>query len=111
LSETVGPSGHRIGTDILSTTDRFADGSLYLFDTSGRASAKSQLLEDIPRLISEAGYVTGVGDFYESIYNVTPTHSDDVHTAIVENPDIEVITPAGGERRKASTIDPGYTQT
>jgi hypothetical protein len=45
-----------------------------------------------------------VGDFYESIYNMTPAHTDDVHSAIIENPDVEVITPAGGERRKANTI-------
>jgi hypothetical protein len=79
-------------------------GTLYLFDQSGRESAKGQLLEDIPRLISESGDVIGVGGFYESIYNATPAHTDDVHTAIFDNPDIEVITPAGGERRKANTI-------
>jgi len=62
-------------------------------------------LEDIPRLVSESGDVIGVGNFYESIYNLTPAHTDDVHAAIIENPDIEVITPAGGERRKANTID------
>lgn len=28
----------------------------------------------------------------------------DVHGAIIDNPDLEVITPAGGERRKANTI-------
>jgi len=43
-------------------------------------------------------------DFYESIYNVTPAHTDDVHAAIIENPDLEVITPIGGERRKANAI-------
>jgi hypothetical protein len=43
-------------------------------------------------------------DFYESIYNITPAHADDVHAAIIENPDLEVIIPAGGERRKANTI-------
>ena len=39
-----------------------------------------------------------------SIYNYHPAHADDVHAAIIENPDLEVITPAGGERRKANTI-------
>ena len=33
-----------------------------------------------------------------------PPITDDVHVAIIENPDIEVITPGGGERRKANTI-------
>ena len=45
-----------------------------------------------------------VMEFYENIYNVTPAHADDVHAAIIENPDLEVITPGGGERRKANTI-------
>ena len=43
-------------------------------------------------------------EFYENIYNVTPAHADDVHAAIIENPDLEVITPTGGERRKPNTI-------
>jgi hypothetical protein len=89
---------------MLSYDPEHDDSALYLFDASGRQMAKDQLLEDIPRLISESGDVIGVGDFYESIYNLTPAHTDDVHTAIIENPDIEVITPGGGERRKANTI-------
>jgi len=59
---------------------------------------------DIPRLVTNAGDAMSVMEFYESIYNVTPAHADDVHAAIIENPDLEVITPAGGERRKANTI-------
>lgn len=59
---------------------------------------------DIPRLVSDAGDAMSVMEFYESIYNITPAHADDVHAAIIENPDLEVITPAGGERRKANTI-------
>lgn len=94
----------RSGLDMLSYDPSHEDGSLYLFDLSGREAAKTQLLTDIPKLISESGDVIGVGDFYESIYNTTPAHTDDVHSAIIENPDVEVITPAGGERRKANTI-------
>ena len=48
--------------------------------------------------------VIGVGNFYKSIYNMTPAHTDDVHSAKIEDTDVEVITPAGGERRKASAI-------
>jgi hypothetical protein len=77
---------------------------LYLFDDTGRKSAKDQLFGDIPRLISESGDIVEVGEFYESVYNVTPAHTDDIHTAIMENPDVEVITPAGGKRRKATGI-------
>ncbi|MCZ0814061.1 three-Cys-motif partner protein TcmP [Roseovarius sp. EGI FJ00037] len=94
----------RPGLNMLSYDPRRDEGMLYLFDDSGRASAKTQLLDDIPRLLTDAGDAISVLEFYESIYNVTPAHADDVHAAIIENPDLEVITPAGGERRKANTI-------
>lgn len=94
----------RSGLNMLSFNPAHKDGRLYLFDTSGRKIARDQLLEDIPRLISDSGDAIGVGDFYSAIYNKTPAHTDDVHSAIIDNPDIEVITPVGGERRKANTI-------
>ncbi len=94
----------RSGLNMLSYDPKHDEGALYLFDISGRASAKDQLLGDIPRLITEAGDAMLVRDFYESIYNITPAHADDVNAAIIGNPDIEVITPSGGERRKANTI-------
>lgn len=94
----------RSGLNMLSYDPKHDEGALYLFDVSGRASAKEQLLGDIPRLITESGDAMPVRDFYESIYNITPAHADDVHAAIIENPDLEVITPGGGERRRANTI-------
>lgn len=94
----------RSGLNMLSYDPRHDEGMLYLFDDNGRVSAKNQLLGDIPRLVTEAGDAMSVMDFYESIYNFTPAHADDVHAAIIENPDLEVITPSGGERRKANTI-------
>ncbi len=97
----------RSGLNMLSYDPSHADGALYLFDLSGREGARTQLLTDIPRLISEAGDVIRVGEFYEGIYNATPAHTDDVHQAIINNPDVQVITPAGGERRSAKAIDAG----
>lgn len=94
----------RSGLNMLAYDPSYDGGMLYLFDEIARQAAKGQLVEDIPRLISESGDIVGVGDFYESIYNVTPAHAEDIHAAIIENPDVEVITPAGGERRKATTI-------
>jgi three-Cys-motif partner protein len=94
----------RSGLNMLSYDPADDGGSLYLFDLSGREQARNQLLTDIPRLISETGDAIGVSDFYEAIYNSTPAHADDVHRAIMDNPDIEVITPAGGERRSAGMI-------
>ncbi len=95
----------RSGLNMLSYDPCYEKGTLYLFDNDGRSSAKNQLLGDIPRLVTEAGDAISVLEFYESIYNVTPAHADDVHAAIIESPELEVITPTGGERRKANTID------
>lgn len=106
LHENASAQAHfgRSGLNMLAYDPRHEDGSLYLFDVSGRAAAHSQLLEDIPRVVSESGDVIEVRDFYESIYNATAAHADDIHKAIIDNPDIEVITLAGGERRSANTI-------
>jgi hypothetical protein len=41
-----------------------------------------------------------------SIYNMTPAHMEDIHAAMIENPDLEIVTEAGGERRKFNAIRP-----
>jgi len=94
----------RSGLNMLAH-DPQEEGTLYLFDTSARDEAKGQLHDDIPRVVSEFGDALSMGDFYSRIYNHTPAHSDDIHLAMIENPDIEVITKAGGPRRKATKID------
>lgn len=94
----------RSGLKMLSHDPSHGSSSLYLFGDHDRAIAREQLLEDIPRVVAESGDVISVSDFYEAIYNETPAHAQDIHQAIIDNPDIEVITPGGGERRKASTI-------
>ena len=106
LHENASAQAHfgRSGLNMLAYDPSHDDGSLYLFDLSGREAAHAQLVEDIPRVVSECGDVIGVGDFYESIYNATAAHADDIHRAMIDNPDIEVITQAGGERRSANTI-------
>jgi three-Cys-motif partner protein len=95
----------RSGLNMLAYDPAHEAGSLYLFDVAARAGAKTQLLGDIPRLVAESGDVIGVGEFYESIYNATPAHTDDIHWALIDSEDLDVITPTGGERRKANTID------
>ena len=94
----------RSGLNMLSYDPRHENGMLYLFDDEGREAAKNQLLGDIPRLLIESGDAMPVKEFYESICNTTPAHTDDIHAAIIDNPDLEIITPTGGERRKANTI-------
>lgn len=99
----------RSGLHMLSYNPTDQNNELYLFDVSGRSAAQEQLAEDIPRLVTDFGDAVSVAEFYESIYNMTPAHMDDIHAAIIKNPDLEVITEAGGERRKARTIGPGDT--
>jgi hypothetical protein len=99
----------RSGLDMLAYDPSHDSGSLYLFDDTGRERARVQLLDDIPRLISQSGDAISVQDFYAAVYNITPAHSDDVDAAIFESPDTEVITPAGRERRRAGTISVGDT--
>jgi three-Cys-motif partner protein len=95
----------RSGLNMLSYDAHDDSPMLYLFDEPARIEAKKQLFDDIPRLISGYGDTINVGDFYGSIYNLTPAHTDDIHSSIIENPDLEVITAdGGGERRKANTI-------
>ncbi len=94
----------RSGLDMLSFNPNHAENTLYLFDPPGRAEAKNQLSDDIPRLVSKYGDAISIGEFYENIYNATPAHADDIREAIIQNPDLEVITEAGGTRRAANTI-------
>lgn len=94
----------RSGLHMLSFDPTEDAGALYLFDVSGRARAKEQLFDDIPRLVTEFGDAVGVGQLYTSIYNMTPAHTDEIHSAMIGNPDIEVVTEQGGERRKPNTI-------
>lgn len=95
----------RSGLNMLSY-DPAHEGALYLFDDNSRQLAKNELHDDIPRLISEYGDALTVGEFYMAAYNETAAHSDDIHEMIIENPDVQVLTPSGGERRKANTIHP-----
>lgn len=99
----------RSGLEMLCFDPSHDDNQLYLFDDSGREGARDQLTGDIPRLVTEFGDAIGVGEFYQTIYNMTPAHMDDIHEAMIDSPDLEIITEAGGERRKAKTIRPGDT--
>ena len=96
----------RSGLNMLSYDPDY-EGSLYLFEEDDRKRATAQLHDDIPRTIANYGDAIEVGEFYQGIYNHTPSHSDDIHQAIIESPDLSVITPNGGERRVANTIRTG----
>lgn len=94
----------KAGLRMLSYDPAHENGSLYLFDDGARDAARKQLPEDIPRLVSEGGDTIGIFDFYRSIYSETPAHSDDIHAAIFDNPDLEVLTQKGNPRRHPHTI-------
>ena len=96
------------GLEMLAYDPR-QDGEKYLFDLTGRSRAKQQLMHDIPRLVADSGDAIGVGEFYETAYSATPAHSDDMHSAIIESTDLEVLTPNGGVRRSAQAIEPADT--
>ncbi len=93
----------RAGLNMLSY-DPSKEGSLYMFAQADRERAQQQLMDDIPRFVSDQGDAINVGEFYAGIYNATPAHADEIHAAMVSNPDLEVLTPAGGARRVAGTI-------
>lgn len=93
----------RAGLNMLSYNPE-EEGQLYLFDVNSRETAKKELYDDIPRLLTGYGDALTMEDFYASAYSSTPAHSDDIHTMIMENDDLSVITKSGGVRRKANQI-------
>ncbi len=98
----------RSGLNMLSY-DPEREGRLYLFEAEDRAIARTNLLSDIPRLVSESGDAMPVSEFYEAAYSATPSHKDDIHAAMLESEDLEVVTKHGGLRRKGHTISIGDT--
>lgn len=93
----------RLGLNMLAYNP-VEEGALYLFDDESRELAIKQLHEDIPNRISEYGDSMGVEEFYLGIYKETAAHSVDIQKVIIDNDDLEVLTPGGGERRAVHTI-------
>ncbi|HIM29747.1 MAG TPA: three-Cys-motif partner protein TcmP, partial [Planctomycetes bacterium] len=96
----------RPGLNMLSY-DPDQEGLLYLFEDDDRKRAIDQLHDDIPRALANFGDAIEMSDFYHGVYNHTPSHSDDIHQAIIDSPELSVVTPNGGPRRVANTIRPG----
>lgn len=90
LHENANAQAHfgRAGLEMFSF-DPSREGKLYLFDTDGRATAREQLLEDVPRTIAGFGDTITVGEFYHQVYSRTPAHSEDLRSAIFESHDVE----------------------
>ena len=85
------------------------EGTIYLFEDEHRGKAREKLIYDIPRLVAGVGDAMLVGDFYAAAYSATPAHKDDIHSAMLDSEDLEVVTPAGGVRRRGKQIVPGDT--
>jgi three-Cys-motif partner protein len=77
---------------------------LFLFDTASREQSISELHTDIPDLVAKNGDSMIVSDFLDQVYSQTPAHGDDIRKVIIENDDLEVITPNKGSRQKPNQI-------
>jgi three-Cys-motif partner protein len=77
---------------------------LFLFDTASRQQSIKELHTDIPDLVAKNGDSMLVNEFLDQVYSQTPAHGDDIRKVIIENDDLEVITPNKGSRQKASQI-------
>lgn len=82
------------------------EASLYLFDANSRKGAREELLTDVPRYLADLTpeAALSVADFFDQTYNQTPAHSDDLNSALIKSPDVEVLTATGGRRRKPQMI-------
>lgn len=110
LHSSPGVQGHigRAGLNMLSFDPKNIDQE-YLFGDTDRQRAREELYNDIPKAVSEFGDAVVVSEFMKCIWNETPSHSDDILSVIIENPDLQVITENGGERRSTKGIHPTDT--
>jgi three-Cys-motif partner protein len=105
LHDNAQMQGHygRAGLRML-TYDPSFDARSYLFTEQDRERAIRELYEDIPNVVSEFGDSVTLGEFHQNISNETPAHSEDIAKAIMENPDLTVLTENGGKRRSHNTL-------
>lgn len=82
------------------------DASLYLFDANSRLEAREQLLTDIPKFLRDFTQQSplSVASFFDRTYNQTPAHSDDLNSALIKSPEVEILTATGARRRKPQMI-------
>lgn len=97
--------GHS-GLNMLAFDPR-EERELYLFTDDSRKRTIDSLHQDIPYLLEQHGDYIGWDDFNLEVYNQTPARSNDIHSVLIDNPDIEVLTPTGNPRRSANTITSG----
>lgn len=105
LYKVPGVQGHvgRSGLQMLEYDADFSDTE-YLFREVDRDRALEQLIHDIPSSVAEFGSGVSVDEFVKSICNETPAHSEDILKALVENPELRVITDKGKPRRSIGGV-------
>lgn len=110
LHENAGLQGHfgRPGLNML-TYDPRTEGQYYLFAEEDRKKAREALYYDVANIVSEFGNAVPVSEFIRSVSNETPCHSHDLGQAMIDNPDISVVTENGRERRSHKGIRPTDT--
>ena len=94
----------KAGLNMLSYNPDHDRAIKYLFDDEARKQSRDQLSEDIAKMIREGKSIVRMDRFYETVYNETPAHSDDIHSAIIDNPDLEITTPRDRPRTKVNRI-------
>ncbi len=106
LHENASRQAHygRSGLFMLAYDVRDRSGQIDLFDNDSRKRAREQLPDDIARLVAASGDTLPMEEFYRRTYNETGAHSEDIHQAMINHPDLSVITDNGGERRSSSAI-------
>jgi three-Cys-motif partner protein len=77
---------------------------LFLFDNAGRQQSINELHSDIPDLVAKNGDSMLISEFFDQVYSQTPAHGEDIRKVIIENNDLEVITPNRGSRQKPNQI-------
>jgi len=85
------------------------ESSLHLFDNASTTLDSIALHNDIPTLIEEHGDMIDVDEFNLKVYNDTAASSHTIQKVLIDNPDIEVLTPKGSLRRSHSAIRSGDT--
>ena len=82
-------------------------GALFEFDEWARNSSREQLCEDVVRFMCDYKDETVDAEtFLMHAFKETPALSDDIKTALIDSPDINIITKNGGSRRTHKGIHP-----
>lgn len=93
----------RGGLKMLSI-ERREDLVPYFFSDVDRQKERELLTEDLSRVVSENSGAISVNEFYREVYNNTPASSSEIRAAMINSPDLEVITEQNRARRSASQI-------